>query len=132
LSGPIENEVEPAGEAVPRLCHPERQLRTKKAIFTVARLVGEIELSRKHLPAGRLHLHMDMRRAPRVARGYDRAQSIATLRVSELVPALAEALVVVNASRIGLPEIDERARHRLAGAREHDPGNLDHLAFGVR
>ena len=39
--------------------------------------------------------------------------------------AIAEAAIVVVAAVVGMPEIDQRARHRLAAARQHEPRELD-------
>src|SRR3954468_20163859 len=87
--------------------HEQRAV--ENVVGAVARLAGEVELRREDLPVRALHLDVDVARAAGIEAGHDRPQREAPARIGELVPAQAEAVVVVLAVRVGLPEVEQRA-----------------------
>src|SRR5262249_52023123 len=93
----IQHEIEPGGEAVPRLGHAHQQLTPKQAVAAVHRLVGEVELGREHRPFWRLHLDVIVPGAAGIDRRQDGAKAVTPLPVAEQVAAVAEAGVVVLA-----------------------------------
>src|SRR2546428_628352 len=111
-----DDEVEGAGAP---LFHLHHELRPKQAITLVAWLVREIELAGEHASARRLHLDVDVSRAAGIFRRHDGLEAVAALGVGELVTAVAVAAVVVFAGLVGVPEVEQCARYRLAVAREH-------------
>src|SRR5829696_9547367 len=70
---------------------------------------------------------MDMARAAGINAGHDAAQSITAFRIGELMAAQAEAGIVVAALVIRLPEIQQGAGERFAGATEHEANQFDRL-----
>src|SRR5262249_33175534 len=72
------------------------------------------------------------RGAAGVERRQDGAQAVAALGVREQMPAIAKAGIVVLATFVGMPEIEERLRDRPAGARENLPAELDQPCRAVR
>ena len=90
-------------------------------------LAWEIELGGQHAAAARLHLHMDVARAADIGAGHDTAQPEAPVGVGELMTTQAEAGIVIPALVVGLPEIQERTRDRLAIARQHETDQFDRL-----
>ena len=95
-------------------------------------LAGEIELGGQHAAVARLHLHMDVARAAGIKAGHDAAQPIAPFRIGELMAAQAETGIVVAALVVGLPEIQQGAGERLAGAGEHEADQFDRLPGHAR
>src|SRR6266446_9925044 len=122
-----DHEVEPPGERSRVFGCPHQQLLAKQAIGTVLCLTGKIELGGEHAAVARLHLNMDMARAAGINAGHDAAQSIAAFRISELMAAQAETGIVVAALIVGLPEIQQGAGERLAGAGEYEANQFDRL-----
>src|SRR4029450_6758770 len=86
----------------------------------------EVQLGRQHRALRRLQLEMKVARPPGIDAGHDRLQAIAALVVGELVTPQTIAGVVVVAAGVGVPDVDQRARHRLA-AREPDDARDDDL-----
>src|SRR5215470_17588439 len=123
-----EHEVEAAGEPSFVLGGTDQQLLAKQAIGTVLGLTREIELRGQHAATARLHLHMDMARAADIDAGHNALEPVAPVRIGELMTAQAEAGIVILPLVVGLPELQERARDRLAVAREHEADQLDRLA----
>ena len=70
---------------------------------------------------------MDVARAAGINAGHDAAQSITAFRIGELMAAQAETGIVVAAFVVGLPEIQQGAGERFAGASEHEANQLDRL-----
>src|SRR5262249_60780433 len=83
----VEDEIEPAKQAVVGLVEAHDQLAAEQAVAAVERLVGEIKLGREHRLAGRLHLHVDVPGAAVVAAPPDRAQGEAAGLIGEQMPA---------------------------------------------
>src|SRR5262245_66093027 len=69
-----------------------------------------------------------MARAADIDAGHDAFEPVAPVRIGELMTAQAEAGIVILPLVVGLPELQERARDRLAVAREHEADQLDRLA----
>src|SRR4030095_5975304 len=69
---------------------------------------------------------------PRIDAGHDRLQAIAALVVGELVAPQAIAGVVVVAAGVGMPDVDQRARNRLAAREPDDAGDDDPDAAHAR
>ena len=67
-----------------------------------------------------------------VERGQNGAEAVAALGIGEQVPAIAESGIVVRAVLVGVPEIDERARKRAAGASENLSAQFDQPRLAVR
>src|SRR5215467_9526429 len=129
----VEHEIEPRGEAVPGLGHSHQELAAKEAIAPVHRLVRKIELGREQALLRRLHLDVVVAGAAGVERRQDGAEAVAALHIGEHVSAIAKAGIVVFAALVGVPQVDERLRHRPAGAAEDLAIELDQprLAGGV-
>src|SRR5690606_29834298 len=93
-------------------------------------LAGKIELRGEHPAPRRLDLHVEMARTARIETGHDGLQpiaalgvgalvaAIAALGVGALVAAIAKAFVVVPTVLVGVPEVEQRARHGPARRRE--------------
>src|ERR1043166_398811 len=124
----VEDEIEPAEQAVVGLGKPHVELATIEPVGAVERLVGEIELRREHGPARRLHLHVDGAGAPLACARDDGAQGEAAGLVGEQMPAQAEAAVVVAALVVRLPYVDERARDRPARSAHDEAGHVERAA----
>ena len=101
----IKGAFSPAGRA-------QLQLGQVQPIALVARVTGEVHLRGEDAPARRLHLDVDVARAAGVLRRDDRLQPVTALRVGVLVPAVAEAAVVVGALLVRVPEKIGRASCR--------------------
>src|SRR5262249_42594950 len=127
----VEDEIEARGQAVAGVGHAHHQLAAEQAVAGVGRLVGEIKLGGEHRPLRRLDLHVVVAGAPGIERRQDGAEAVAAGLVGEEVAAIAEAGIVVFAALVGVPEIDQRPRHRPAGAREHHAAELDQPAAGA-
>src|SRR5689334_18652672 len=67
---------------------------------------------------------MEMARAAGIKSRDDRFEPIFPLRIRELMPTQTIAVVIVNAARVRVPEIEQRAGHRPAPRRAHHA--LDH------
>src|SRR5262249_48705880 len=83
-------------------------------------------------PLRRLNLDVVVAGASGVERRQDRAQAVAAVGVGKQMPAIAKADVVIVAALVGMPEVEESARDRLAGARENLPAELDRPCCAVR
>jgi tripartite ATP-independent transporter DctM subunit len=97
-----------------RLRRFHHQLGPVEEIALVAFLTRKIQLGREDAATRRLHLDVEVARAARVQRRHDRLQPVAALRVGVLVPAVAEAAVVVLALLVRVPELQKRVGHGLA------------------
>src|SRR5262245_25411734 len=127
-SGLTQHEIKTASEPALVLGGADQQFPAEQAVGTVLGLAREIELGGQHASAARLHLHMEVAGAGGVGAGHDAAQPEASVSVGELMAAQAEAGIVVLALVVGLPEIQQRTRDRLAIACEHEAGQFDRLA----
>src|SRR5205814_1004198 len=109
----LDDEVEPS-LAGAFAGHAHLQVRAVEAVAAVAGLVAEIKLRREDALSRRLHLDVDMPRAPGVFRRNDGLQAIVPLSVGELMAAIAKAAVVVFAVLVRVPEIEQGVGHALA------------------
>src|SRR3954463_15806828 len=103
LSAQHEAELRPPAAARAADVHEQRAVEDR--VRAVARLAGEVELRRQGLAVRALHLDVDVARAAGIEAGHDRPQRVAAAGVGELVPAQAEAVVVVVPAVVGLPEV---------------------------
>src|SRR3990172_1782122 len=126
------DEVEPRVAAPIPAHDPHRQLAPVEAVGAVARLVRKVQLRRQHPAARRLHLDVNVARAPRVCAGNDGVQLEASLRVGEDMPAIAVAPVVVVARLVAVPEVEQGARHRPALRREDQSREKQPLGLAAR
>src|SRR5688572_25210792 len=67
----VQHEVERRSLAVLGILHRQQQGGPKDAVRGVPRLVREVELCGEHRLIRRLHLHVDVARAPRIQARYD-------------------------------------------------------------
>src|SRR5206468_5165837 len=121
-----QDEVERRRPGVGAVPNAQDELAPEDGIARVTGFAGEIELGREHRSLRRLYLDVNMAGPPGVAAGYDRLEAIAALVVGVLMAAQAIAGVVVRAAVVGVPDVDQRARNRLA-AREPDHAGDDDL-----
>src|SRR5215472_9127624 len=128
----VEHEIEPCGEPVAGLRHSHYQLAAEQSVAAVHRLVRKVELSGEHASLRRLHLDVVVAGAAGIERRQDRAQAVAAVGVREQMPAIPKAGIVVLATFVGMPEIEERLRDWPAGARENLPAELDRPRRAVR
>src|SRR5262252_3126748 len=108
------------------------QFAAEQSIAAAHRLVRKVELSGEHASLRRLNLDVVVAGASGVERRQDRAQAVAAVGVGKQMPAIAKADVVIVAALVGMPEVEESARDRLAGARENLPAELDRPCCAVR
>jgi hypothetical protein len=101
------------------MVHREQQAVAVDAVLDIARFAREEELGRRDRLLRRLHLHMDVPGAARIEPGDDGLREVLPLGIGVLVTAKTEAAVVVLTRVIRPPEIQQRARYRLATPREH-------------
>jgi len=120
----VENEGEHRHPTPVHRPHLQHEVGMEDGIPLVGGLAREIELGREDGLAGRLHVHMDVPRAPMIDGRDDGLQPEAPGIVAELMAAQPVAVVVVVAVGIGLPEVQERAANRRAVERPHRP--LEH------
>jgi hypothetical protein len=112
----VEDKIEARCEAVWGFRYSHHQVAAEQAIALVGRLIGKIELRRKHRSFWSLHFDVIVTGAARIDRGHDGAETIATLIIGKDVSAIAEAGVVVFPVLIGMPEVDKRSVDRTARA----------------
>ena len=70
---------------------------------------------------------MDVARTAGIKAGHDAAQPITAFRIGELMAAQAETGIVIAAFIVRLPEIQQGAGERFAGATEHEANQFDRL-----
>src|SRR5262249_21175788 len=109
-----QHEVERRRLALGRVPHAQDELTVEDGVARVGGFAGEVELSRQHWSFPRLYLEVKMAGALGIDAGHDRLQAITALVVRELMAPQAIARVVVVAAVVGMPDVDQRARHRLA------------------
>src|SRR3990170_7703576 len=97
-----------------------RQLAAVAAVGAVAGLVRKVQLRCQNTATRRLHLDVNVARAPWVFAGDNGLQVVTSLRVGEHVPAITKTLVVVCARLVAMPEVEQCIRYRLALRREHE------------
>src|SRR5882757_1807722 len=124
-----EHEIEAGVDTVAGLRGPHQQLLAKQAVAAVCRLVREIKLGGQQPSCCRLNLQVKVAGAAGIDRRHDGAEAVAALGVGVLVAAQSETRVVVVAGVVGLPQVEQRMRHRLAGRVEHEAGELDRAAL---
>src|SRR5262245_7383774 len=123
----VEHEVEASGETAAGLGDLHQKLTAEQAIAAVLGLARKVELRGEQSAPGRLYLDVVVARAALVGRRHDREKAVASLSVGKLVPAQAEARIVIITGVIGVPEINQRARQWPARTCEHEAGKLDRL-----
>src|SRR5579884_2350664 len=102
------------------------------AVAHAALVIREVQLGGIR-PTIALDLHMDVPRLARLVAGWhDGLHAVAALGVGEDVAAQVEADHVVVAHVVRLPEVDHRARDRLAALVQHPPGDLQRRAADAR
>src|SRR5262245_25427220 len=107
-----EDEVEARELAGVADLHDEMTI--EDAVALVQRLTWKVELRGQHAPVWCLHVDVEVPRPPGIDAGHDGLEPVAAGVVGELVAAQPEAGVVVIALRVGLPEVHQRPRDRLA------------------
>src|SRR5262249_55283851 len=125
-------EVERSGLALGAIPHAQDELAVEDGIARVGGFAWEVELGRQHRALRGLYLEVKMTGPPGIDAGHDRLQAIAALVVGELVTPQAIAGVVVVAAVVGVPDVDQRARHRLAAREPDDAGDDDPDALHAR
>src|SRR5262245_11487534 len=128
----VEHEIALRREATLGLGDAHQQVLAKQAVGAVLGLARKVELGGEHAAARRLDLDVEVARAPRIGTGHDRAKAITARGIGVLVAAQPEALVVVVALLVGLPEVDQGARHRPAVSGQHHARELDQLPARAR
>src|SRR3981189_3502209 len=125
----VEHEIEAGVDTVAGRRGPHQQLLAKQAVAAVRRLGREIKLRGQQPSCRRLNLQVKVAGAAGIDRRHDGAEAVASLGVGVLVAAQAEAGVVVVAGVVGLPQVEQRMGHGLAGRVEHEAGELDRAAL---
>src|SRR5882762_8657297 len=100
----------------------------KELVSAILRLIRKIELGRQHRPLRRLDLDVIVAGAPGIEARHDGAEGVAPLCVGEDVAAQTEALVVVFAAGVGMPQVNQRICDRAARAGEYHARKLDRAA----
>src|ERR1700716_2076140 len=125
----VEHEIEAGVDTIAGLRGPHQQLLAKQAVAAVRRLVREIKLRGQQPSCRRLNLQVKVAGAAGIDRRHDGAEAVASLGVGVLMAAQPEAGVVVVAGVVGLPQVEQRMGHGLAGRVEHEAGELDRAAL---
>src|SRR5262245_21880880 len=128
----VDDEVEARRHAGPRLRNAHQQLAMEEVVAGVGGLARKIELRGQEPLAGRLHLGVIVPGAAGIKPRLDGAEAVAALRVGEHMAAIAEAAIVIGATIVRVPQIDERALDRPTAAGQHIARQLDQPAAGVR
>ena len=104
---------------------------SKIPVAVVAGLCREIELRRQHGSAAGPDLDVEMARPAGIDAGNPRDELVAALAVGELVPAEAEAGIVISPGAVGVPEIDQGSGDRAAARRQDEARQRQELARTV-
>jgi len=85
----------------------QQEFAAKQRITRVSGLLWEVQLRDELAPRARgAQLDVEVARAARVQSREDRLESVASAGVGELVPAQPEAVIVVGARGVGVPQVE--------------------------
>src|SRR3972149_190867 len=115
-----DDEIDSRVALCPLARYLHRQLAAVAAVGAVAGLVRKVQLRCQNTATRRLHLDVNVARAPWVFAGDNGLQVVTSLRVGEHVPAITKTLVVVCARLVAMPEVEQCIRYRLALLRERE------------
>ena len=110
------HEIEPPQRLAPHLGHRQQQALVEHPVAVVAGLTRNVELGGEHRAVAALHLDVEVRCPPRIAARDDGVERPTPSGVGELVAAQPEAVVVIAAVGVGVPQLDQGGRLRPAGA----------------
>src|SRR5215469_5701217 len=111
-----EDNVELRLEGIFAVSNLHDQLRAKQTVGAVAFFIGKIELGSQQCRPGRLDLYMIVPCATRIETRQNGVEGVVPLGVGEKVAAQAEALIVVFAVIVRVPQINKGTRERPASA----------------
>src|SRR5579871_1131693 len=114
------------------LAESHQQRARKIIVRQISRLVWKIKLRGEDISERSRNLEMVMARAARIKTRHDGIEAITSGFVRKQMTAIAETGFIVIAVFVGVPQVENGARHRFASARQYETFQPIELAAGFR
>jgi hypothetical protein len=112
--------------------HLDQQVTPEQRIASVAFLPREIQLGGQHRAAGRLKSDVVVAGSSGIQTRQNGLQRVPSIGIRELVPPAAEAVQIVFAIPISMPEIEKDARQRFPSPIQNKPSHIDRCPIHPR
>ena len=127
----IQDEIEPAGEAVACIRYPHQQFALEKTVARVRWFVGKIELRGQETAARRLDFDVIVPRAARVDGGHNSSKAVCAVGSGDEMAAISKTDVVVFALLVRVPQIDHCSEKRAAASGQHKAGKFSRAGLSA-